>query len=116
MSGKYTEFDKLPNGNLRISLLEDQRDSVQEIAAKEITADSKLAETIEWQLGEGWSFVRPEEIASLTDAPILTEEIDTDDQGNVLWVGTVYWYPQYDVSDPIAKLLEDGYVDFQRGK
>ena len=106
----------LPNGNLRIVLLEEGRESVEEIAANEITADSKLAETIVWQLGNGWSFVRPEDIASLTDAPILTEEIDTDNQGNVLWVGTVYWFPQYDVSDPVTKLLENGYIDFVRGE
>jgi len=116
MSGKYTEFDKLPNGNLRITLLEDERESVEEIAAQEITADNKLAQVIEWQLGDGWSFVRPEDIAALTEAPILTEEIETNDQGTVLRVGTVYWYPQYDVSDPVAKLLENGYVDFERGK
>lgn len=116
MSGKYTEFEKQPNGNLRIALLEDERGSVEEIAAQGITADSKLAQVIEWQLGNGWSFVRPEDIAALTEAPILTEEIETDDQGTVLRVGTVYWYPQYDVSDPVAKLLENGYIDFERGK
>lgn len=112
MSGKYTEFEKQPNGNLRIVLLEEERESVEEIVAQEITADSKLAQAIEWQLGNGWSFVRPEDIGALTEAPILTEEIEEDNQGNVLKVGTVYWYPQYDVSDPVAKLLENGYVDF----
>ena len=116
MSGKYTEFDILQNGNLRIRLLEDQRASVEEIFAQEITADNKLAQVIEWQLGNGWSFVRPEDIGALTEAPILSEEIDTDDQGPVREVGTIYWYPQYDVSDPVAKLLEKGYVDFERGK
>jgi len=116
MSGKYTEFEKQANENLRITLLEEGRESVEEIAAQEITADSKLAQVIEWQLGNGWSFVRPEDIAALTEAPILTEEIEEDNQGNVLKVGTVYWYPQYDVSDPVAKLLENGYVDFERGK
>lgn len=54
--------------------------------------------------------------AALTEAPILTEEIKEDNQGTVLRVGTVYWYPQYDVSDPVEKLLENGYVDFERGK
>lgn len=116
MSDKYTEFETLPNGNLRIRLLEEERGSAEEIAAQQIAADSKLAQVIEWQLGNGWSFVRPEDIGALTEAPILTEEIDTDDQGTVLKVGTVYWYPQYDVSDPVAKLLENGYVDFQQGK
>jgi hypothetical protein len=116
MAGKYTEFEKQPNGDLRITLLEEAQEDVQEIASKELDADSKLAQIIEWQLSNGWSFVRPEDVGALTDAPILTEELDTDDQGNVLRVGTVYWYPQYDVSDPIAMLLENGYVDFVRGE
>ena len=111
MSGKYTEFEKQTNGNLRIVLLEEGRASVEEIAAKKITADSKLAETIEWQLGNGWSFVRPEDIGALTDAPIIT-----DDQGNVLKMGTVYWYPLYDVRDPVAQLLKNGLVDFVRAE
>jgi hypothetical protein len=97
MSGKYTEFEKQLNGNLRIVLLEEGRESVEEIAAKEITADSKLAETIEWQLGNGWSMLRPEDISALTEAPILSEEVDFDNQGRARNVGTVYWYPQYDV-------------------
>jgi hypothetical protein len=102
MAGKYTEFEKQANGNIRIALLPEARDDVQEIASKELTADSKLAQVIEWQLSNGWSMVQPEDVGALTDAPILTEEIDTDTQGNVLKVGTVYWYPQYDVSDPVA--------------
>jgi hypothetical protein len=113
MTGKYTEFEKLANGDLRIVLLPEARDDVQEIASKDdIDADSKLGETIAWQLGNGWSLVRPEDIGELTGAPILSEEIDYDDQGNVLQVGTVYWYPQYDVYDPVQRLLESGYVDF----
>ncbi len=47
MSEQYTEFEKRSNGNLRIVLLEEARESVQEIASKEIEADSKLAETID---------------------------------------------------------------------
>jgi len=73
---------------------------MQEISSKEIDADNKLSEVIEWQLANGWSLVRPEDVGALTDAPILSEDIDTDDQGNVRSVGTVYWYPQYDVTGP----------------
>ena len=108
MSGKYTEFEKQANGNLRIVLLPEARDDVQEISSKEIDADNKLSEVIEWQLANGWSLLHPEDVGALTDAPILSEDIDTDDQGNVRSVGTVYWYPQYDVSNPVAKLLQNG--------
>jgi hypothetical protein len=116
MSGKYTEFERQPNGNLRIVLLEDAREDVQEIASRELDADSELAEVLEWQLSNGWSLVQPEDVGALTDAPILTEDLDTDDQGEVRHVGTVYWFPQYDVSDPVAQLLQNGSVEFVRGE
>ena len=116
MSGKYTEFEKQANGNLRIVLLPAARADVEEIASQEMDADSRLAETIEWQLSNGWSLLRPEDIGALTEAPILSEEVDYDDQGNVDRVGTVYWYPQYDVFDPIGQLLTNGSVEFVRGE
>lgn len=117
MAGKYTEFDKQANGNLRITLLEEARDDVQEIAAsQELDADNKLAQVIEWQLSNGWSMLRPEDVGALTDAPILSEDVDTDAQGKVRSVGTVYWYPSYDVRDPVAQLLQNGYVDFACGE
>lgn len=112
MAGKYTEFEKQADGNLRIVLLPEARDEVEEIASQELDADSKLAEAIEWQLANGWSFLRPEDVGALTDAPILSEEVDTDEQGEVRSVGIVYWYPQYQVHDPVAQLLQEGYVEF----
>ena len=113
MAGKYTEFDKHANG-MRIVLLTEAREYVQTIAAADLDADSKLGEVIEWQLGNGWSWVRPEDIGALTDAPILSDDIEYDDQGDVVSVGAVYWYPHYDVSDPVARVLTDGFVDFER--
>src|SRR6266705_2166138 len=116
MSGKYTEFEKQANGNLRIVLLPEARAEVEEIVSKELDADSRLAETIEWQLSNGWSLLPPEEVGALTEAPILSEEVDYDDQGNVDQVGAVYWYPQYDVFDPIGQLLTNGFVEFVRAE
>jgi hypothetical protein len=116
MSGKYTEFEKLANGNLRIVLLPEARAEVEEIASKEMDADSRLAETVEWQLSNGWSLLQPEDIGALTEAPILSEEVDYDGQGHVDQVGTVYWYPQYEVFDPIGQLLTNGFVEFVRGE
>ena len=113
MAGKYTEFEKQAGG-VRIVLLPEARADVEDIAAAELDADSKLGEVIEWQLGNGWSWVRPEDISALTDAPILSDDIEYDDEGEVVRVGTVYWFPQYDVVDPVAQLLTSGYVEFER--
>src|SRR5579872_232493 len=99
MAGKYTEFEKQAGG-VRIVLLPEARADVEAIAEAELDADSKLGEVIEWQLGNGWSWVRPEDISALTDAPILSDDIEYNDHGDVVSVGAVYWYPQYDVTDP----------------
>lgn len=113
MAGKYVEFDKQANGNLHIILLPEAREDVQEIASsQQLTADNKLAEVIEWHLGNSWTFVSPEDIGALTEAPILSEGIDYDNHGKVQHVGVVYWYPEYEVKDPVEQLLENGFVDF----
>lgn len=112
MAGKYTEFEKQAK-SLRIVLLPDAREDVQAIAEAELDADSKLAEVIEWQLGNGWSWVRPEDVAALTDAPLLSDDIEYDEQGEVVSVGVVYWFPRYDVVDPVDCLLADGFVEFE---
>ncbi|MGI9061916.1 MAG: hypothetical protein ACR2H5_25460 [Ktedonobacteraceae bacterium] len=41
-------------------------------------------------MGNGWSWVRPEDIGALTDAPILSDDIEYDDHGDVVSVGTVF--------------------------
>ena len=38
--------------------------------------------------------MRPEDIGALTDAPILSDDIEYDDEGEVVRVGAVYWYPR----------------------
>ena len=116
MSGKYTEFDIQPNGNLRITLLKEAREDVQEIRTMNITADNKFAEAIEYQLSNGWTWVSPEDIGALTEAPILTDNIETDDQGKVMHLGVTYWYPQYEVLDPLEQLLLNGFVEFTQAE
>jgi len=116
MAGKYVELDKQVNGDLRITLLPEAREDVQEISSsQQLSADAKLAETIEWHLGEGWSFVNPEDIGALTEAPILSEDVDYDNRGQAK-VGVVFWYPEYEVKDPVEQLLENGFVDFTQVK
>jgi len=115
MAGKYVEFDTQANGNLHVTLFPEAREDVQEISSSQhLTSDNKLAEVIEWHIGNGWTLVEPGDVGALTDAPILSEDINYDDHGNVQHVGVVYWYPEYEVKDPVAQLLENGFVDFTR--
>ena len=117
MAGKYVEFDILGNGNLHITLLAEAHEDVQEISSSPtMDADNKLAEVLHWQLANGWTFLSPEDAGGLTDSPILSQDVEVDGQGKIEKVGIVYWYPQYDVYDPVARLLEDGFLDFERAE
>ncbi len=116
MAGKYVDFDTT-NGNLHITLLPEAREDVQEIASsQQLTSDNKLAEVIEWHIGNGWSFVSPEDVSALTDAPILSDDIEYGNNGQVQRVGVVYWYQEYEIHDPIEQLLKHGFVDFTQVK
>lgn len=66
------------------------------------------------ELGQrGWEFVRPEWVAALTDAPIITDDIIFADNGDVEYVGDVWWFPNYMVTDPWEVLKNKGRVYFE---
>lgn len=115
MTSKYVEFEVLKDGPLHITLLADQRAEVEEIVAdSQLSGDEKLERVIEWHLGNGWEWLLPEEISALTDAPLLSQEVERDDLNHIISLGAVYWYREYEVLDPVQELLTHGFVDFTR--
>ena len=75
--------------------------------------DAALGSVLEWYLCSGWEWVQPEEIGALTDAPLLSQEVVRDEDGNLLSVGTVYYDADYMLRDPIATLIERGSAIFR---
>jgi len=61
---------------------------------------------VEWQICNGWEFVKPEDIGALTSAPILRS------LGN----DKLYWFPDYAVTCEIEELLEKNEVRFPLAK
>lgn len=61
-------------------------------------------------LHERWEFVRPEEVGAMTDSPIIAEcdGIDRDDDGELVKVGKVAWFPNYQITDPWESLRNIG--------
>ncbi len=60
-----------------------------------------------------WEILHPEEVGGLTSAPILGYDTQRDDSTNdLLHVGHVYWYPDYQVLDPLDVLYTEGEVVF----
>ena len=105
---KYVEFianpDETNSDDLYIDLIDHETD---------ITSMS-LYELFEYQLCNGWSFVNPEDLGALTDAPILSEEIIYNDNGEVESIGIVYWFPDYMIVNIAEQLTKYGRVVFSR--
>lgn len=61
-------------------------------------------------LHEKWDFVS--NIGELTDSPILCNDLEYNDSGEVVKTGTLAWYPDYCLTNPWGVLAETGEVQF----
>ena len=113
------KFNKLPNGALQIqSELED----LEALAAikdrcggDDVMFLAELLEYTGWQ-GNGRLFqVKPEDVGALTDAPLMTDDCRIEDDGTVQVFGSVWWFPNYMVTNFAEKLIEAGKVVFALG-
>lgn len=99
------------NGQLHIRLDPDAREEVEELLEKPV--DQAFSELIEWHLSNGWTLLDPGDVGALTESPILSQDVQWDEDGNILSVGRVYWFPEYQVKSEIQELLEHGEVVFR---
>lgn len=62
-----------------------------------------------------WEFIRPEDIGAMTDSPLLarSDTIVRDDEGNLVEVGRVAWFPDYAMHNPWMDLIMHGRVTFE---
>ena len=109
-------FEITPNGNLKLSLEDGDKDALQYAFDNHGANDDMfLAEILEhtgWQ-GNGRLFqLSPEDIGALTEAPILTDCKDIADDGTITKVGNVWWFPNYMITSFAQKLMESGSVVF----
>ena len=103
--GFYVDLEKTEDGDLRIVLNDSGRASIAEIVEERdrYGIDAALYALLEDHLGNGWEMVPPEDIGALTSAPILSDEVVRDEEGSVVEVGRVFWYPDYQVRDEIEE-------------
>jgi hypothetical protein len=107
---QLVDFEKQEDGSLRISLIESERGEVE--ALRDMPTADALAELFEYQTSNGWEWIRPEETGDLTDAPMITDHVDRDDQGSIVKIAHVWFDNNYMVRDPIDHLLRDGSIVF----
>jgi hypothetical protein len=77
-----------------------------------IDADQCLHDLLEDHTSNGWDWVRPEEIGALTDAPIISDNVERDDHGDITTVASVYAFMDYQVRSVASDLLNYGYADW----
>ena len=119
----YTTFDKQADGTLRITLtsegqteLEYQRKhntDLYEHAQRYKCNGDIFMDLIEHQLCNGWDRITAEDIGALTsNETILSDSARRNDQGDLEWTDSVYFFADYQTTDLLDVLAEIGHVDF----
>jgi len=113
--GFYVDLAKTEGGDLEISLNDGGRANFAEIeeARDRYGSQAALCLLLEDHLSDGWEMVPPEDLGALTAAPILSDEIARDDQGEIVEAGRVFCFPDYAVRDEIDELRTNLAVLFQ---
>lgn len=112
---EYVDLRQTAQGDLEIALNESgerEFETIEEVRAK-LGINAALETLLEDHLCNGWEMVPPEEIGALTSAPILSDEIERDEEGRIVTAGRVYWFPEYQVCDEIEELREKCVVLFR---
>jgi hypothetical protein len=113
--GFYVDLEKTDERHLEIVLNANGREEFETIEEMRSAhgIDAALETLLEDHLGNGWEMVPPEDIGALTSAPILSDEVERDQEGGIADVGRVYWYPEYQVCDEIEELRRKHVVVFR---
>ena len=101
---------RVEGNRLIITADNESRADLADVMSRDCHAEMLVAD----ELHEKWEFIAPEVVGALTDAPILTnaDELEYNDDGDIIGVGTVAWFPDYAILDPWAALRNTGRVVF----
>lgn len=120
-SGRYISLDITPNGNLKITLDEDGRAEVLEMRDDDRNDEYIMDELFDDIRGNSELIFHSdagEAGLGLTNAPAVTDGFYYDDSGDLTNEGNedseVYYFERYMIDSFIDKMLEDGYVIFDR--
>lgn len=115
------KFTILTNGDLEIAMdyPAQEKAELQELLDKATHTDhgflADLLENTGWEANGHMYQVQPEWIGALTDAPILSDQVNSPDGLEFPEVaGRVWWFPNYQVESFAETLIRDGRVVFAR--
>jgi hypothetical protein len=108
-----------PNGNLLIIANNEDRSLLAD-AYRTTSPYSRAEMLISEAFHEVLTFIAPENIGALTEAPILCDDVDFPDDANGFVpydeTSRVWWFPNYMVTDPWEELKNKGRVEFTLAK
>lgn len=113
---------------LRIHLTDYGRECLEDRVKSEgndfLDRHQTLRELLEGHTERGWAWIEPWAITALTSAPILCPEAvweDMEERGERPGAyvpasedAPLYWHERYAIESPVRKMLDQGYVDFQK--
>lgn len=109
INGRYLTFKRTESGLVitaneegKAEILDHKRDD----GNWSRNPDCILADLLEDFMGNGWSWIRPEDIGVLTSANIISDEAAFSDSGNLIECGTVYAFMDYQIKLEIEELSQ----------
>jgi hypothetical protein len=108
--GIYTNLDLDINNNLIIIITKKGRAFAMELLKTNRGSNQNLWELLEEHLTNGWDWINPEDVGALTEAPILSDTADYDDNGNLVDIKRCWGYMDYMIYNPIEQLLKNGKI------
>lgn len=120
-SGRYISLDITPNGNLKITLNEDARAEVLEMRDDDKSESEIMYDLFDDVRGNSELMYfddAGEQGFGMTSAPCITDGYYYDDDGELTDEGhedsELYYFNDYMISSFIDKMIDDGYVVFDR--
>lgn len=109
------ELEKLPNGDLKLKIVSDEEEEDRNwghlTSQPQYGGLGTLMEESRY-LGNGWSITDGDNLGLMTSAPMISDDLTVEDDGDMVVYGHLWYFPNYMVEDPVQTLRDRGEVIF----
>jgi hypothetical protein len=101
--GQYLTLEE-KKGGLVLTPTEEGKEFAQELIDNGKNVENfGIYDMLEDFFGNGWESLNPEEVGALTEGALIAQDVERDEDGNFVDVGTIYWDSNYMVQDCVAE-------------
>jgi hypothetical protein len=104
-------FTKLDNGKLRLTASKGYKRELRQRYIDRGGSDT-FEDGTESYWTNGWGIFSADLLGQLSSAPIIVEDLTINDDNSRTLNGNAWWYPDYQILDPVEEILKHKYVDF----